>query len=75
MTQLKIAPAVGRTIEEMRENFQKTDLYNQGDARLVWVNEGDLSMMQVTESLLSRQQPMDADMAMAFEKIHELYEE
>jgi hypothetical protein len=72
---MKLEPAVGRTIEEMRENFQKTDMYKHGDAKLVWVNEGDLSMMQFAESLLISQQPMDADMAMAFDKIHELYEE
>jgi uncharacterized small protein (DUF1192 family) len=32
----------GSNIDAMRENFKKTELYKQGDALLVWANEGDL---------------------------------
>jgi hypothetical protein len=32
----------GSTIDAMRDNFKKTELYKQGDALLVWANEGDL---------------------------------
>ncbi len=32
----------GQTIEEMRNNLRGSDLYQRGDAVLVWVNQGDL---------------------------------
>jgi hypothetical protein len=34
--------AIGETIQQMQEAFQKTEMWKLGDARLVWVNEGDL---------------------------------
>jgi hypothetical protein len=34
--------AEGATLDDMRANFRKTDLYRAGDALLVWINEGDL---------------------------------
>ena len=36
--------AIGATIQQMQEAFQKTEMWKRGDARLVWVNEGDLGM-------------------------------
>jgi hypothetical protein len=37
-------PAKGETLSEMRANVWKDPLYQRGDAKLVWVNEGDLIM-------------------------------
>jgi hypothetical protein len=41
---LRYVAAEGKTFSEMRDNVRKTDLYQIGDVRLVWVNEGDLHM-------------------------------
>ena len=35
----------GENIDEMREKLYQTPLYSMGDALLIWVNEGDLSML------------------------------
>lgn len=45
--------AVGGTLEEMQDEFRKTALYAQGDAELVWVNEGDLLGYQLPDMLKS----------------------
>lgn len=45
---LHFAYAKGETAQEMREAVRGTDLYNMGDAKLVWVNEGDLWALQMT---------------------------
>lgn len=42
---VRIAPARGRTIEEMRDNIHLNDLYKYGDASLIWINESDLGML------------------------------
>ena len=42
---LRIAPARGQTIDEMRDNLYHSDLYRSGDSGLFWVNEGDLGLL------------------------------
>ena len=42
---VRIAPARGQTIEEMRDNIHRNDLYNYGDDSLIWITEGDLGML------------------------------
>lgn len=44
-TELRYARSSGETITEMRVNLHKTWLPKEGDAVLVWVNEGDLQML------------------------------
>ena len=39
---LRFVQAQGETFGEMRENVRNSPLYEMGDVRLVWVNEGDL---------------------------------
>ena len=54
--------AKGTTIDEMRENFRKTDLHKKGDARLVWVNEGDLFLIESQAQLMGYQEgPLHLD--------------
>jgi hypothetical protein len=43
---IRYVDAEGETLSEMRENARNSDLYCQGDMKLVWVNEGDLSAQQ-----------------------------
>jgi len=74
MNRLIYEPAIGRTIEEMRENFEKGDLYNRGDAKLIWVNEGDLSMMDILESLHSGG-ITDSSFNFTQEELESMYEE
>lgn len=54
-------PANGSSVAEMREAFQKTDLYKRGDARLVWVNEGDLSLANAPNDLRDRAFSVEAE--------------
>lgn len=42
---LRIAPARGQTIAEMRDNLYRNELYQFGDAALHWINESDLGML------------------------------
>jgi hypothetical protein len=49
----------GSTLEEMRENVRKTDLYQMGDTVLVWVNEGDLWMVNLDMPLPPPQRVSD----------------
>jgi hypothetical protein len=44
---MQYVPAEGQTVDEMRENARKTELWKRGDMRLVWVNEGDLTMSKM----------------------------
>lgn len=48
--QLRHAPACGETIAQMREAVRQTELYQTGDLRLVWVNEGDLLMLSMRQA-------------------------
>ncbi len=50
---LRYAIPHGKTIDEMRDNVRKSDLYKIGDTILVWVNEGDFWMKSpvLTETL------------------------
>lgn len=43
--QLRFAEAKGDDFEAMRDAVRLTPLYQQGDGRLIWVNEGDLGTM------------------------------
>lgn len=45
---LRYAPARGTTIERMRDDLRTTSLYRHGDCKLVWVNEGDLSVLELS---------------------------
>ncbi|QDH50390.1 hypothetical protein [Caulobacter phage KcrB] len=38
---IRHAAPVGRTLDEMQNNVRSTDLYEIGDALLIWVNYGD----------------------------------
>lgn len=40
---LHYAPIEGTTLSEMRKAVRNNPLYQQGDCKLVWVNEGDLA--------------------------------
>jgi len=54
-------PAVGNTIEEMRENFEKTELSRKGTSKLVWINEDDSILMNFRAQLELRQEPLGID--------------
>lgn len=45
---LHFVNASGGTFEEQRAAVHKTALYPMGDARLIWVNEGDLTILQMS---------------------------
>lgn len=67
---VRYVDAEGETLAEMRENARKSDLYAQGDMKLVWVNEGDLSAQElnaVFRDLARQQERLDPD----FEKVIE----
>ena len=39
---IRYVSAQGETLEEMKDNARKSDLYDKGDMTLIWVNTGDL---------------------------------
>jgi hypothetical protein len=47
-TRLRFAHAFGNTYQEMQAKARGTRLYEQGDAILVWVNQGDLILLEAT---------------------------
>jgi len=47
MFKMLYEPAIGQTLDEMRANFEKTDLYQHGDAKLVWMNQANLNMLDM----------------------------
>lgn len=49
---IRYVDAEGETLAEMRENARNSDLYGQGDMKLVWVDEGDLSVQQFRSAAL-----------------------
>lgn len=67
---IRYVDAEGGTLAEMRENARKSDLYAQGDMKLVWVNEGDLTAQELNAvfwDLARQQERLDHD----FEKVIE----
>lgn len=44
---MRFIEAEGATLVEMKENARKNDLFQLGDMRLIWVNEGDLIAEQI----------------------------
>ena len=73
MIELNYTPAIGRTIEEMRANFENTDMYQMGDAKLVWVNQGDLDMVSMFTKLSRSQHELKLDLTQ--EEIESMYED
>ncbi len=67
---LEYVHAKGLSLEEMRRNFRESELYKRGDARLVWVNEGDLFLMDFHAKLSAEQEPLGVDIG----DTSELYE-
>ena len=47
----RMAPAVGDSIEEMRENGRNDPLWQHGDMQLMWVNEGDVANAAILAAL------------------------
>lgn len=63
---LRYAAPIGKTRDQMRSWLRNTDegraLYNHGDCRLVWVNEGDLDRVQfLTDIAATRETDLRAE--------------
>jgi len=48
-TLLHYARVFANTIDQMREDFRKNPLWEEGDAILIWANEGDLQLINSVE--------------------------
>ena len=44
---MRFIEAEGATLAEMKESARKSDLFQLGDMKLIWVNEGDLIADQI----------------------------
>lgn len=44
---LEFVPAKGATLDEMRDDARNSPLFQYGDMRLIWVNEGVLNEMEI----------------------------
>lgn len=43
---VRMVEAIGNSIDEMRINAARNPLFNEGDMKLMWVNEGDMYLMR-----------------------------
>lgn len=59
---MRYLPAEGSTIQEMRDHAQQSELFQQGDMKLVWVNEGDLALNDITQALAQNSEPLGVDL-------------
>lgn len=67
---MRYLPAEGSTIQEMRGHARQSELYQQGDMKLVWVNEGDLALNDMAQALAQNSEPLGVDLG----EVSDLYE-